>query len=169
MKKMKLLKRVIAYMLFSIVTLISCENNSSFLSFDKIKVEQLQKLLKINPDSALKLSDQLLHDSSNNKFNTTSLIEIYNIRKEANRQLMNGDAVYESADKIIELAAKVGDSATIAINVVELNNSNVDFKYLKNAKIYMPGSIRYFQQIGKKYEEAICKLLYGNVLVYGQE
>jgi AraC-like DNA-binding protein len=33
----------------------------------------------------------------------------------------------------------------------------------------MPGSIRYFQQIGKKYEEAICKLLYGNVLVYGQE
>ena len=169
MKKMKLLNSVIAYTLCCIVAFVSCTNKPSFLSFDKTNVEQLQKLLKINPDSALKLSDQLLHDSLKDKFSTTTLIDIYTIRKEANRQLMNGEAVYESADKIIELAAKVGDSATIALNVVELNNSNVDFKYLKNAKIYMPGSIRYFQRIGKKYEEAICKLLYGNVLVYGQE
>ncbi len=148
----------------SVAFLMACNSSPSFFQTDSDKIKMLQQLVKNQPDSTLKLIDALLKDSVNNSFNSKLLIDIYTIKKEANRQLMNSDAVYENADKIIELAASLGDTATIAENILELNSSNVDFKYLKKAEKYLPSSIHFFQSKEKKYEEAICKLLYGSVL-----
>lgn len=119
--------------------------------------------LKKHPDSTIIIANKLIKKSLKNTVNEEEQLALFQLKYHAFLKLKKMDSVYVTGEKIRDVAARIPDSLAIAETLIQLYG-NVDYKYLKEVKEYLPSAIKTFEKNNKLYERGIVNALYGVIL-----
>lgn len=142
---------------------ISCNysnNNDTLVENLLVKAE---KNSEKNPDSTLQITNKLLQLTSISTIDDEKQLQIYKIKYRALLNLGLIDSICITGQKIREVASRIPDSLAIAETLIVLY-SDVDYKYIKTAKEYVPSAINTFKHKNNKYEEGVLTALNGVIL-----
>lgn len=154
------------FILYSLLFLssISCrklENPfSSAVNKRNTLLQNAVALVNSNPDSTIKITGQLLYATDSLLLNEQFQLKTLQLRKTAFSNINKIDSQLICGENIRILAATIPDSLAIAESLIDLY-SNVDVKYIKRAKRFLPGGISTFHKTGKLYEAGLLTALYG--------
>lgn len=152
-------------LLMSLGLLNSCENKNTIKTANAVKLELVnaEKNLQKNPDSALAIVNKALLFSSKNIVQDEKKLALLQLKQRAFLKLQKMDSVCVTGQKIREVASRIPDSLAIAETLLKLY-VDIDYKYLKEAKPYILGGIKTFENENKEYEKGILIELYGRIM-----
>ncbi len=150
-----------------ILVFYSCEFNHSEKT--DISIEELlnnaEKEIKTNPNSALVFTNTVLKSSKKQKLNDEQLIRVYKLRQEAFSNLQNMDSVLSTGKQIRAFAGKIQDSLAIAQSLL-LVKGDIDFTSQQEMAPYFQGAIATFKNNNMPFESAKLSATYGAILCH---
>lgn len=160
-KKLHFIANTIILLFLSLF--FSCDLiNNKDAPTDALVVKAEKNLLKY-PDSTLTIVNKILLDSSKHAIDDEKQLALFQLKHRAFSKLEIMDSVCITGQKIRAVASRIPDSLAIAETMLRLYG-NIDFKYLKEAKPYIPGAISTFGNRNKEFEKGIIIELYGNIM-----
>lgn len=150
-------------MLLLSVLSISCDFISSTNTPTELLLKNAEKHLSKYPDSTVLITNKLIKQYYKNDSDDNQKLKLFQLKYRAFLRLKKMDSVYSTGEIIREVASKIPDSLAIAETLVQLY-SDVDYKYIKNAKKYIPAAIATFDKKDMQYQKGMVTALYGLLL-----